>query len=756
MEYKDFELSIRGRPEHYTVSVEKSPGGETVRDSAFVLPAGAADLVRQFDAARHAAAAHPAVIDQTRAVEPLSNADGTAGDASPSSIGQTLFDGVFTAPVSRLYAASLALVGLDKGGLRVKLRIDAPELRTLPWEYLFDSVKEDFVALQPRLSITRFVNVAEPPQSPIKKPPLRILIMVASPIDKPTLDAESECRELVKAVDDRIANHRIELGLVDGQTLEDLKQTLKGSKAALRREPGASEKPEASDKRLDGPWHIFHFIGHGGTKEGKGIVALCNSDKTTHPVPAEDLAEVLDSHASMRLVVLNCCKGATGDSTDRFSSTSELILKTGISAVVAMQTEITDPAAKRFAASLYDRLSEEDTLEEALLLARKAVKSRMTDPLAAWEWGTPVLSMRSDDGRLFEFSLGDSVFPSDSGVAPAPSDPSPAPPAVPPPVPPPAPVLPPTVPQKSLRASVFGTKTRPPLNLRDVVRDGWIKRKLELDLMDEIPIDIMMEVLVAGSGDEATDDGAPPPSIVKMQAIRSTFRDAGQSLVVLGEPATGKTVAMLLLLRELLAESTKDLTRPVPVPFTLDTWANDRRPLGDWMVTQLCEKFSQTKVDAESLVLKGSRRIIPCLDGLDEVPEDARPACVEAINTYCADASVAGVVVTSRFDEYVALPEKLTPRAAVAIQRLQPDAVLEHVAAAGPSFAALDTILRGASELLLNACAPLLLRLLMRAVRDGSVKTVEQLAANFAETTPERRKNVIDAWVAGQFAKAGA
>ena len=198
---------------------------------------------------------------------------------------------------------------------------------------------------------------------------------------------------------------------------------------------------------------------------------------------------------------------------------------------------------------------------------------------------------------------------------------------------------------------------------------------------------------------------------------------------------------MLLLLRELLAESTEDLTRPIPVPFTLDTWANDRRPLGDWMVTQLCEKFSQTKVDAESLVLKGSRRIIPCLDGLDEVPEDARPACVEAINTYCDKARVAGVVVTSRYDEYVALPERERPtlRGAVLIQRLQPDAVLEHVAAAGPSYALLDAILRGASELLLNACAPLLLRLLMRAVRDGSVKTVEQLAANFAETTPEIR-----------------
>ena len=624
--------------------------------------------------------------------------------------------------------------------------IDAPELRTLPWEYLFDSVKEEFVALKPRLSITRFIKVDTGSKPPIKKPPLRILIMVASPMDMRTLDAATECRELVKAVDDRITNHRIELGLVDGQTLEDLKQTLQGSKAALRLEPGASDTPEASNRRLDGPWHIFHFIGHGGTREGKGIVVLCHADKTKHPVPAEDLAEVLDSHASLRLVVLNCCKGATGDATDRFSSTSELILKTGIPAVVAMQSEITDPAAKRFAASLYDRLSEGDTLEEALRQARKAVKSQVTDPLAAWEWGTPVLSMRSDDGRLFEFSLGDSVFPSGSGVAPAPPDPSPAPPAV--------PVLPTAPPQKSLRALVFGTTPRPRLNLRDVVRDGWIKRKLELDLMDEIPIDIMMEVLVAGGVDEGTDDGAPPPSIVKMQAIRSTFRDAGESLVVLGEPATGKTVAMLLLLRELLAESTRDLSRPIPVPFTLDAWANDRRPLGDWMVTQLCEKFSQTKVDAESLVLKGSRRIIPCLDGLDEVPEDARPACVEAINTYCADASVAGVVVTSRCDEYLALPERLTPRAAVAIQRLEPDAVLEHVAAAGTSYASLDTILRGASELLHNACAPLLLRLLMRAVRDGSVETVKQLAANFAETTPERRKNVIDAWVAGQFAKA--
>lgn len=742
VEYQDFELRIaRGDEGRYAISVLRSPAGETEQDTVLVLPSDAITLVRLFDQARRAGNARSAQSADDRAailVVPDEGAAGNKADDSPQGIGAQLFNGVFSDVISRLYAESLGEVRGSNNRLRLKLRIDPPELRMLPWEFLFDSVPGEWVALQRQVSITRFVSVAEPVGSFSVAPPLRILAMVASPSNLAQLDADTECRHLSDALDDRIAQGAVELGWVRGETFEDLQRTLEGRPAA-RRTRGATED-------VRGPWHVFHFIGHGDFDHarGGGVVALCTPDGAADLVPAGNLARQLGNPGSIRLVVLNSCKGAQGDATDRFSSTSELMLKAGIPAVVAMQFEISDGAAKRFAESLYYRLAEHASLEEAVWGARDAVQ-RAESAEASWEWGTPVLSMRSDDSRLFTFTPGAPLFPAGAqgritGSWPAAT----------------------TSPQVSTASSLFGKSKAGPLlgrrgvdplvRLRDSVREGWIRQKLEPELLDNLPIDITLDVTFAGDDTGGTLSGAAPaPSAVSMLATRSLFRDAGEQLLVLGEPATGKTIALLVLLRELLAECTEDGERPIPVPFTLDSWAQEQRPLGDWMVAQLSEKFGVVKADAARYVLKDYRRIIPFLDGLDEVREDARAACVQAINAYSADPRVAGVVVSSRYREYVALDERLTVNAAAILRRLTPEAVLQCVAAGGAPYAALDRILRRDSSLQHDACAPLMLRLLMRAYRD---LPVEQIEAESAETSAARRKAVLDAFVARQFAKA--
>ena len=70
-------------------------------------------------------------------------------------------------------------------------------------------------------------------------------------------------------------------------------------------------------------------------------------------------------------------------------------------AVVAMQFEISDEAAITFAEELYQSLiGRQDPIDVAVAEARKAIFTEVNET----EWATPVLFLRNEDGRLFDFA----------------------------------------------------------------------------------------------------------------------------------------------------------------------------------------------------------------------------------------------------------------------------------------------------------------------------------------------------------------
>ena len=103
-----------------------------------------------------------------------------------------------------------------------------------------------------------------------------------------------------------------------------------------------------------GPWHIFHFIGHGGfDPDSGGLIVLADEAGRRQDLPALSLARLLDGHRWLKIVLLNSCEGARGSESDIFSSTAAQLVRRGIPAVLAMQYEITDQAAIEFARSFY-------------------------------------------------------------------------------------------------------------------------------------------------------------------------------------------------------------------------------------------------------------------------------------------------------------------------------------------------------------------------------------------------------------------
>jgi len=405
----DFELEIGpGTAGSYPVAA-RAPGGEaatTLRWS--VTPA---ELDHQLAVVKDKVLASSAVVRRAP----------TEDEQPVRDLGQRLFEALIADDVRTLYVASRQRAREDSCVLRLVLRVRPPELARLPWEFLFDPGRQDYLGLT--MPLVRYLQVLAPRQPLRVAAPLRILGMAARPGDQHALDGGEEQQRLQTALVGLQREGLVELGWVAGQTYSDLEDVLD-----------------------EGPWHVLHFVGHGGYDRvaDEGTLALADETGRTQPVGADDISRLLAEHHPLRLVVLNACDTGRGSATDAFSSTAAALIRREIPAVVAMQFEITDGAAIHFAQTFYQHVARRRPVDDSVMRARRALRLAKKDSL---EWGTPVLYLRALDGRIFDATVAPLPQPGRS------SDPMPTPKvATTPPTParqelpdPPAPLAPPRV-----------------------------------------------------------------------------------------------------------------------------------------------------------------------------------------------------------------------------------------------------------------------------------------------------------------------
>ncbi|AQZ65981.1 transcriptional regulator, XRE family [[Actinomadura] parvosata subsp. kistnae] len=123
-------------------------------------------------------------------------------------------------------------------------------------------------------------------------------------------------------------------------------------------------------------------------------------------------------------------------------------------------------------------------------------------------------------------------------------------------------------------------------------------------------------------------------------------------LVVLGEAGTGKTTLALLLLRRLLLD--REPGEPVPVLLTLSGWERSGEQFPSWLARGLARNYPELRAEefgptaVKDLVEGG--RVLPVLDGLDELLVHERNSVVRALNTTLTDRD--GFVLTCRTAEF--------------------------------------------------------------------------------------------------------
>ncbi len=372
MEYLDFEIEMSpGDNGEYPVAVKRSPAGETPAPEMMRLPFDQRGLELRLKDLENAILRSSV---RTHRLLPSKK------EQAVQSFGKELFGALIKGEVRSRYDASRGIANAERKGLRIKLRIQAPELNAVPWEFLYDPGANQYISLSSKTPIVRYLNLPHPPPPMTVSPPLRILGMAVNPHGTETLAVEQEKKRMSEAMLPLQESGMVELVWIKGKTWRDLQNYMQR-----------------------GPWHVFHFIGHGGfdSEKNEGGILLARDDGAASVFYASQLGLFLGDHTPLRLVLLNSCEGAKGSGEDILSSTAAVLMAKGIPAVLAMQYEISDVAATEFSQAFYGAVANGLAVDTAVTEGRKAIHVAGGNSV---EWGTPVLCMRSPDGIIFEVS----------------------------------------------------------------------------------------------------------------------------------------------------------------------------------------------------------------------------------------------------------------------------------------------------------------------------------------------------------------
>ena len=284
----------------------------------------------------------------------------------------------------------------------------------------------------------------------------------------------------------------------------------------------------------------------------------------------------------------------------------------------------------------------------------------------------------------------------------------------------------------ALASTAARTQTTPAPNrqaetvLLNKVQHFWVEGVLQQALSDNLLIELEME-----TAPEATANpwqGVVEPDIQRQSIAVGTpideiFAQNGRSLLILGEPGSGKTVLLLDLARKLIARAKNSHDEPLPAVFNLSSWSKNTPPLEQWLVDELNEKYLIPKVMGQAWI--ADERLLLLLDGLDEVKTDKRADCIAAINAFRQLHGLVPLAICCRTQVYQSIDVPLRVSGALEIRPLtvtQTNAYLNTFSAQLPDLqqtVADDPVLQEIVQ------SPLMLQVMHKAFRQSSDDLVQ-------------------------------
>jgi len=299
----------------------------------------------------------------------------------PRAYGEALAAQVFASEAVRLlYGKVKTAVEASSLFLRLRLLVgpSAPELNGLRWELLSDPETKAPFATSEKILFSRFMVSQD--WRPVKLRPksdLRAVVAVAA--------APDLARYQLSAVDceGEIARAQGSLGGIRTTVLGRNEPVTLDRLAALLRAEG---------KGID----ILYLVCHGALAHGEAPYLFLQDDAgNAARVEGAALAERLrELPQPPRLVVLASCESAgTADGSTQAALAPHLA-EAGVTAVVAMQGQITMETVKKAMPVFFSELGKDGQIDRALAVARGTVRERSD----AW---MPALYLRLKSGRIW-------------------------------------------------------------------------------------------------------------------------------------------------------------------------------------------------------------------------------------------------------------------------------------------------------------------------------------------------------------------
>ncbi|NET55228.1 MAG: NACHT domain-containing protein [Symploca sp. SIO2E6] len=490
---------------------------------------------------------------------------------------------------------------------------------------------------------------------------------------------------------------------IDVEADRRLFRKIPGAYCVFLRQPTLAQLESFLNER----WDILFFAGHSETPDGgkTGLLKINSEEYLDIQTIRYNLQKAIN--LGMKLAIFNSCNGL---------GLARQIADLNIAQIIVWREPVQDQVAqeflKYFLESFTEGLSLYRSVKEARLRLKEYIEKNGELPKVSW---LPVIHQNLDEEQITWNQLRG--YTNEGNLA------------------------------QGMRR-----KKNPREILLDKVEQSWIKGVLEKSLHIEETIELGLEkcldavtTVLPTEQELLNQEEGDFPEGTRAIDIFSELENK-RTMLILGEPGSGKTTALLEIAKELISDARQDTTLPIPVVLNLSSWGGQTRPkpLAEWLIQELHRIYQFPIFQCQAWI--NNQQLLLLLDGLDTVKERRRSACIRAINQFLREYGSTEMVVCSRIADYNQLSEKLQLQSAVVYKSLTSAQINRYLDDAQENLAGVKALLREEQTMQDLVDTPLNLNIVAVAYEGKS--QAELAGINSLE---ERRQHLFNTYIQKRF-----